>query len=199
MRARVALPLAAVLVAVAVAVFAIVTFDDGGEVADFGVPPPQGGIALPGDQGLDVGEVEAPAQLPPRDATVVSVTWEEVAGWIARENDDGRPVVVNLWASWCGPCEREIPLLNETAAANPDIAFLGVAAQDALEDARQAAEDFGIAFPSLHDADFDRVAYQLGARGLPTTVTFDTEGRMVGRVLSELNERNLGDLLDTVR
>ncbi|MFA9429051.1 TlpA family protein disulfide reductase [Egicoccus sp. AB-alg2] len=199
MRTRVLLPVAAVVVIVAVAVFSILTFDDAGEPLEFGEPPPQGGATLPGDVGLDVGDVEVTGELPPRDGPLVSATWEQVAGWVARENAEGRPVVVNLWASWCAPCEREIPLLNETAAANPDIAFLGVASMDAYDDAEAAVDRFGIEFPALHDEEFDQVAYQVGARGLPTTVAFDTDGRMVGRVLSELNTRNLAELLGTVQ
>ena len=90
-------------------------------------------------------------------------------------------------------------MLNEAAADHPDIAFLGVATNDALEDARAAVDRFGIAFPALRDAEFDQVAFQVGARAMPTTVVFDTDGTMVGRVVGEVNARSLADLLDTVR
>lgn len=198
LRPRVVVPVAAVLLVVGVAVFAILTAD-GGEVVDFGELPPEAGAALPGDAGLDVDDVEVAADLPARDPVVEDATWAEVAGWIARENAEGRPVIVNLWASWCDPCEREIPLLNQAADDHPDIAFLGVAANDAAADARAAVDEFGIEFPSLRDEEFDQVAFQVGARGLPTTVAFDTDGRMVGRVLSELSPSSLADLLGTVQ
>ncbi|MFA9445535.1 TlpA family protein disulfide reductase [Egicoccus sp. AB-alg6-2] len=199
MRTRVVVPIAAVLVMVGVAVYAITTFDGGDEVVDFGVPPPQAGAALPGDAGLDIDDVDVAEELPPRDVVFEEADWQQVAGWIARENADGRAVVVNLWASWCGPCEREIPLLNQAAADHPDVAFLGVASHDAYEDAREGHAQFGIEFPAVRDADWDQIAFQLGARGLPTTVTFDTDGRMVGRVLSELTPTNLAELLGTVQ
>lgn len=199
MRTRVVVPIAAVLVVVAVAVVAILTASGDDGVSDFGVAPPEDGAALPGDIGLDVDEVEAADDLPPRDTVIDDATWPQIAGWIARENDAGRPVVVNLWASWCEPCEREIPLLNQAADDHPDIAFLGVAANDAAADARAAVDEFGIAFPSVRDAEFDQVAFTVGARVMPTTVVFDTEGTMVGRVIGELSERSLQDLLGSVQ
>lgn len=199
MRPRVLVPVLALVVVVAVAVVAILTAGGDEGVADFGEAPPQNGATLPGDVGLDVDEVEAAGDLPPRDTVIDDATWPQVAGWIARENAEGRPVVVNLWASWCEPCEREIPLLNQAARDHGDIAFLGVAANDAADDARAAVDEFGIAFPSVRDAEFDQVAFTVGARVMPTTVVFDTEGRMVGRVIGELSERSLGDLLASVR
>jgi thiol-disulfide isomerase/thioredoxin len=198
-RTRVLVPVALVLAVVAVAVVAILSASDDDRVADFGVAPPEQGAALPGDVGLDIGDVEVADDLPPRDTVIDDATWPQVAGWIARENAAGRPVVVNLWASWCEPCEREIPLLNAAADANPDVAFLGVAANDAADDARAAIDDFGIAFPSVRDAEFDQVAFTVGARVMPTTVVFDTDGAMVGRVIGELTERSLDDLLRSAR
>ncbi|MEX2504271.1 MAG: TlpA disulfide reductase family protein [Egicoccus sp.] len=199
MRTRVLVPIAAVLAVVVAAVIAILSASDDNGVADFGVAPPENGAALPGDVGLDLDDVEAADDLPPRDTVIDDATWPQVAGWIARENAEGRPVVVNLWASWCEPCEREIPLLNAAADDNPDVAFLGVAANDAAEDARAAIDDFGITFPSVRDAEFDQVAFTVGARVMPTTVVFDTEGAMVGRVIGELSQRSLEDLLGSVQ
>ncbi|HSK22556.1 MAG TPA: TlpA disulfide reductase family protein [Egicoccus sp.] len=199
MRTRVVVPVAAVLVVVAVAVVAILTATGDDRVSDFGEAPPENGASLPGDIGLDVDEVEVVGDLPPRDTVIDDATWSQVAGWIARENAEGRPVVVNLWASWCEPCEREIPLLNQAAGDHPDIAFLGVAANDAAEDARAAVDEFGIAFPSVRDAEYDQVAFTVGARVLPTTVVFDAEGTMVGRVIGELSRRSLQDLLGSVQ
>lgn len=199
MRTRVVVPVAAVLVVVAVAVAAILTASGDDGVSDFGVAPPEDGAALPGDIGLDVDEVEAADDLPPRDTLIDDATWPQVAGWIARENAAGRPVVVNLWASWCEPCEREIPLLNQAADDHPDIAFLGVATNDAAADARAAVDEFGIEFPSVRDAEFDQVAFTVGARVMPTTVVFDTEGTMVGRVIGELSQGSLQDLLGSVQ
>lgn len=198
MRARVVVPAAAVLVVVVVAVFAILTSGDD-RVSDFGEPPPGNGASLPGDIGLDVDEIEIADDLPPRDTVIDDATWPQVAGWIARENADGRPVLVNLWASWCDPCEREIPLLNQAVRDHPDVAFLGVAVNDAAADARAALDEFGIAFPSVRDAEFDQVAFTLGARAMPTTVVFDADGAMVGRVIGELNPRSLADLLGSLQ
>ena len=171
----------------------------GSEVADFGAAAPgDGQPELPADRGLDLADVAAPAAVPPRDAELVEAGWPEAAAWIRREAEEGRPVVVNFFASWCGPCERELPLLIETARAEQDVAFLGINHTDQRPLAQAMIEEYGLDFPTLYDAPGD-IAYEVGARGLPTTVAFDTDGRLVSRVFGELTETNLAQLLDEVR
>jgi thioredoxin-related protein len=60
-------------------------------------------------------------------------------------------------------------------------------------------EDLDITIPTLLDAQGDDVAFAFASRGMPTTVVFDREGRMVGRVVGELTPRSLRELLDTGR
>ena len=61
--------------------------------------------------------------------------------------DDGRPLILNLWASWCIPCREEIPEIDRVAAEHPEVAFLGVAVEDQEPAARQFAEEVGVSFP----------------------------------------------------
>jgi cytochrome c biogenesis protein CcmG, thiol:disulfide interchange protein DsbE len=170
---------------------------DAPEVADFGAAPPEGTPAATTGGG-SVHDVAEPAELPPPDADLFPGGWEEAAAWIAREADDGRPALVNIFASWCGPCEREMPMLIEAADANPDIAFLGIDHLDRLEDGREFVDRLGVSFPTIHDLDGD-VAAAVGARGMPTTVVFDTDGLLVGRAVGELTASSLEQLLDEVR
>jgi cytochrome c biogenesis protein CcmG, thiol:disulfide interchange protein DsbE len=171
----------------------------GGEVADFGsAAPGDAQPELPADRGLDLAEVEEPDTVPPADAELVEAGWPEAAAWIRRENAAGNPVVVNFFASWCGPCERELPLLIETARGQGDISFLGVNHTDQRPLAQAMLDEYGVDFPTLYDAPGD-IAFEVGARGLPTTVGFDTDGRLVSRVFGELNDANLGKLLDELR
>lgn len=167
------------------------------EVADFGAPPPEGTPAATAGAG-SVHDVGAPAEVPPPDADLFPGGWEEAAAWIAREADAGRPSLVNIFASWCGPCEREMPMLIAAADANPDIAFLGIDHLDRLEDGREFVDRLGVSFPTIHDLDGD-VAAAVGARGMPTTVVFDADGVLVGRAVGELTESSLEQLLDEVR
>jgi thiol-disulfide isomerase/thioredoxin len=150
-----------------------------------------------GDDLLDVHDVER-AEAPPRDAVLEDAEWPETAAWIRREVEDGRPVLMNILASWCVPCRRELPLLIDAADANPDIAFVGVDHQDQRESAERFVEEQGITFPTLFDIGGD-VAYSIGGRGMPTTAVFDREGRMVAKHTGELTASSLEDLLDEIR
>lgn len=150
------------------------------------------------DDRVSVQGVEEPDAVPPRDAVLVDGAWEEAAAWIRRENADDRPVLVNILASWCGPCERELPVLLDAYDANPDIAFLGIDHLDNREDAERFVEEQGIRFPTLFDIGGE-VAFAVEGRGMPTTVLFDTDGTLVAHHTGELTPTALDELLDTVR
>lgn len=101
----------------------------------------------------------------------------------------GHPVVVNLWASWCGPCRNELPYLQRQAVKRAGkVAFLGVNSNDSDEAARQLAARFPMPYPSFVDPRLN-VAGDYGARGLPVTAFYDARGRRVlvhqGEIRSE--------------
>jgi thiol-disulfide isomerase/thioredoxin len=168
------------------------------EVVDFGVPVAPDAPALPADSGLDVTEVADPALAPPRDAVLAAGGWDATAAFVARESAEGRPVVVNLFASWCPPCAREMPMIVDAAAREDGITFLGIAHLDADADARAFVAEQGIVFPTILDIDGE-VAFAIGGRGMPTTVAFDREGRLVARVIGELTPTSFERLLAAVR
>lgn len=168
------------------------------EPADFGASPDAEAPELPSDRGLDLDAVDEVDALPADDAVLEDAGWPEVAAWIRRENEAGRPVVVNFFASWCGPCVRELPLLIATAEAETDVTFLGINHVDQRPTAEDMVAEYAIPYPTLRDAPGDVVA-EVGGRGLPHTVAFDTDGRLVSRVFGELTETNLDGLLSEVR
>jgi cytochrome c biogenesis protein CcmG/thiol:disulfide interchange protein DsbE len=89
----------------------------------------------------------------------------------------GTPVVVNLWASWCGPCRFEIPFLQRSFRDHgTKVAFLGVNSDDQDGNARRMVRELPMPYPSIID-DRARLAGRLGARGLPVTVFYDAEGK----------------------
>lgn len=145
-----------------------------------------------------LAEVASSGDAPPADAVLVDADWPEVAAWIGERNAEGRPVVVNFFASWCPPCVRELPLLIETAERERDVVFLGINHVDQRPLAEAMVAEHGIAYPTLRDSGGDVVA-EMGGRGLPHTVVFDTDGRLVGSVAGELSAATLGGLLDRVR
>lgn len=88
--------------------------------------------------------------------------------------DDGRPLVINLWASWCAPCREEIPILSAFAEASPGTAVLGVAVEDRVEDTVEFASEVGPSYPLAHgNPDFEAAFPNFG---LPVTYFLDGEG-----------------------
>jgi cytochrome c biogenesis protein CcmG/thiol:disulfide interchange protein DsbE len=94
----------------------------------------------------------------------------------------GRPVLLNVWASWCPPCKTEMPLLEKaharmTAAGGT---VLGVDVQDDRQAALAFLRSKGITFPSLRDRDRSYVQ-RFGVTGYPESFLIDREGRVVAR------------------
>jgi thiol-disulfide isomerase/thioredoxin len=89
----------------------------------------------------------------------------------------GHPVVVNKWASWCGPCRFEFPFFQQVAAKRGDeIAFLGVNANDSNDAAETFLAEFPLPYPSFSDPD-QEIARLIGAgREFPSTAFFDAQG-----------------------
>jgi cytochrome c biogenesis protein CcmG/thiol:disulfide interchange protein DsbE len=91
----------------------------------------------------------------------------------------GRPVVVNMWASWCGPCRRELPLFQREALKRAaSVAFLGVNVEDARDDALKLAARYPMPYPSFVDPRYNITAGRFHARGLPVTAFYDARGRL---------------------
>jgi cytochrome c biogenesis protein CcmG, thiol:disulfide interchange protein DsbE len=91
----------------------------------------------------------------------------------------GHPVVVNAWASWCGPCKLEFPFFQQaTAKVGKRVAFLALNVQDNRGDAERFLRSKPVAYPSLEDGDGKLLREAAGGvRGLPVTVFFDKHGR----------------------
>jgi thiol-disulfide isomerase/thioredoxin len=91
----------------------------------------------------------------------------------------GYPVVVNVWASWCGPCRFEFPHFQRAAATyGKRVAFLGIDSQDSDDAASTFLEEALVPYPSYTDPDKD-IADSLGASlGLPDTAFYDRRGKL---------------------
>jgi thiol-disulfide isomerase/thioredoxin len=91
---------------------------------------------------------------------------------------EGTPVVINKWASWCGPCRAEFPAFQELATERgEEIAFLGVNAHDATDKARDFLVEYPIPFPSYVDPD-EKIAREINApANYPITVFVDAKGK----------------------
>jgi len=93
---------------------------------------------------------------------------------------NGYPIVVNHWASWCGPCREEFPYFQAQAAENLDeVAFLGVDSQDSDDAATTFFESQPLPYPSITDPDgeFDEWV-DTALVGIPNTLFYDREGEL---------------------
>lgn len=110
----------------------------------------------------------------------------------------GKPYVLNLWADWCPPCRREMPLLAVAAGANPDVTFLFANQGDLAEVARK--------LPSQHGIDPKTIVLDFGARlsagyggALPTTLFVDSNGSVRSVHSGEIGRAALSDKLSLIK
>ncbi len=162
------------------------------------------GLASGGDQAADPGSANpeskatdyerALAGAPPALARLYANGDEIIEGGgeefhAQLEQLRGHPVVVNVWASWCGPCRLEFPDFQAVAADRGDeVAFLGVDTDDSIDAANDFLAELPLPYPSIGDPDSD-VRDELRLRGLPGTAFYNPEGELVyvkqGPYLSE--------------
>ncbi|ARF87136.1 TlpA family protein disulfide reductase [Burkholderia cenocepacia] len=105
----------------------------------------------------------------------------------------GKPVVVNLWATWCAPCRREMPILEQAQRDHPSITVLMLNQGENAHAVRAFLEQQSLRFdhvlldPSLH------AMHAYGSRGLPTTLFFNAKGELVESHMGELTAARLKD------
>lgn len=111
----------------------------------------------------------------------------------------GKPVVVNLWATWCPPCVREMPVLQQAQAGNPAIHFVFVNVRESRERVQGWLQARQLPMRNVLLDQSGEVAAKFGAPGLPTTLFFDAGGTLVATRVGELSAATLQERLRGLR
>lgn len=104
----------------------------------------------------------------------------------------GVPVILNFWASWCGPCREEQPGLERIWQKYKDqgVQFLGINFRDTEANARAYMDEFKVTYPSIFNPP-GQIASQYNVAAVPTTVFIDKEGKIVGKWPGAISESQL--------
>jgi cytochrome c biogenesis protein CcmG, thiol:disulfide interchange protein DsbE len=111
-------------------------------------------------------------------------------GTLSLEELRGRPVLVNFWASWCGPCKDEAPMLrNAHERFGNQVHFLGVDIRDARGEAREFVRRYGLDYEHVRDERLE-IYDDYGLTGQPETFLIDANGRIVQHISGPLLSEN---------
>lgn len=114
----------------------------------------------------------------------------------------GKPIIINFWATWCGPCQMELPYFDEAFGKYQDqIQFLMVDLADGAYETREGciafALDRGYSFPLYFD-EFGEGSEAYGISAIPYTLVIDADGRIVDSHLGSMSSADLQKLIDAL-
>ena len=117
---------------------------------------------------------------------------------VTSEQLKGRPMVINFWASWCGPCRMEHRVLEWGAREfGAQAQFLGIVFEDTEDNAKQFLSEMGASFPQLIDQN-SGVAVAYGVAGVPETYFIDSNGIILGKHVGPIDPESLAKWIQTL-
>jgi thiol-disulfide isomerase/thioredoxin len=118
---------------------------------------------------------------------------------VALQDYVGKPLVVNLWATWCPPCRREMPVLADAQRNNPELTILFVNQGEGQGEVSRYLEAEALGLDNVLLDTGGRLGQRVGSMALPTTLFYDAEGRQVGSHLGELSRASLARALEVLK
>lgn len=109
----------------------------------------------------------------------------------------GRPVIINLWATWCPPCRREMPVLQLSQQTHPEVVFVFVNQGESADIVRRYIITEGLKIDNIVLDAAKQFSTRTGAVGYPTTLFYDAKGRLYQRHMGELSRATLEDTIAT--
>lgn len=144
--------------------------------------PLAAGLAGCGSEGSDA------QRLP--DIELTDLVTGELVGADAIEG----PAIVNLWATWCGPCRKEMPAFETVSGEYDDVRFVGVNQADTGDAAAEFLTEVGVTFDQYLDPNGD-LTNALRLPGLPATFVIDADGEILTVHQGALDEQGIRDLV----
>ncbi|MBD9456718.1 TlpA family protein disulfide reductase [Pseudomonas sp. PDM05] len=108
----------------------------------------------------------------------------------------GGPLVINLWATWCPPCRREMPVLERAQRQRPDVTFLFVNQAESMQSVSTFLATQGLTLDNMLFDASGRLGQAVGSMALPTTLFYQADGRLIHSHLGELSQASLARSLE---
>ena len=134
-------------------------------------------VALLAVAGCSSDEQASPPPPDAADTRFLDGGRDEFEAYVAEQR--GTPVVVNKWASWCGPCRAEFPFFESQAKERAStVEFVGVNSNDNDADAARFLDDYPVPFKHFKDPNLEVAASFNGVQAFPTTAFYDSKGEL---------------------